>query len=244
MRVAPLHRCAAATRALVRARAIQYGAQAVAPNSFDTLGLRSELVDALEALDTPVYEPNEMQSKALPIGLSGDDLLVCAQTGSGKTLMFLLPILQRIGPSQRAIVAVPTPELAAQVARVAASLAARLPDPPRVELVTSPEDEPDGTGAEAAACDEGQRRHSSMRAAVLVGEAGELCRRAEVGSLALAGLAHLAFDEADALLCERGGRNVAVGLPLLDAVRRQVRSGHVAATWRLPGGRAAVTPRR
>ncbi len=44
-----------------------------------------------------VHAPNAMQQKALPIALAGDDdLLVCSQTGSGKTLIFLLPMLEAL----------------------------------------------------------------------------------------------------------------------------------------------------
>ena len=49
---------------------------------------------ALERMD--VFAPNKVQSDTIPLALSGRDLLVCAQTGSGKTLLFLLPVLQRL----------------------------------------------------------------------------------------------------------------------------------------------------
>ena len=56
--------------------------------------VRPELVDALRLMD--VHEANTIQAEALPVALRGDDLMVCAVTGSGKTLMFLLPFLQRL----------------------------------------------------------------------------------------------------------------------------------------------------
>jgi ATP-dependent RNA helicase RhlE len=62
--------------------------------------------------------PTPIQAQAIPVVLAGRDLLAAAQTGTGKTAGFTLPILQRLGASQRHIrvlVLVPTRELAAQV---------------------------------------------------------------------------------------------------------------------------------
>ena len=56
--------------------------------------LRPELVAGLCSVD--IFAPNAIQANAIPLALSGRDLMVCAQTGSGKTLTFLLPILQRL----------------------------------------------------------------------------------------------------------------------------------------------------
>jgi len=85
--------------------------------SFQTLGLAPEL---LMALDHEGYtEPTPIQSEAIPAGLDGRDVVGSAQTGTGKTAAFLLPILQRLkdGPrgKLRALVLTPTRELAEQV---------------------------------------------------------------------------------------------------------------------------------
>ena len=65
------------------------------------------------------HTPTPVQSNAIPVALSGKDLLATAQTGTGKTLAFLLPIAERLltegGPGIRALVLVPTRELAMQV---------------------------------------------------------------------------------------------------------------------------------
>ena len=84
-----------------------------------------ELVRGLQSLG--ISAPNSIQAKAIPLGLSGRDVLVCAQTGSGKTLTFLLPILQRLLETQTnelttAIIVAPTDQLAQQVVAVAAGL--------------------------------------------------------------------------------------------------------------------------
>ncbi len=89
-------------------------------SSFDSLGLRAELLRAVA--DEGYTRPTPIQAQAIPIVLSGRDLLGAAQTGTGKTAGFTLPILQRLAAADspnprriRALVLVPTRELAAQV---------------------------------------------------------------------------------------------------------------------------------
>src|SRR3989454_1920544 len=84
---------------------------------FDHLGLDPPLVRAVEAIG---YEaPTPIQREAIPPILAGRDVIGTAQTGSGKTAAFLLPILQRLmkqSPGRtRALVLSPTRELAAQI---------------------------------------------------------------------------------------------------------------------------------
>ena len=56
--------------------------------------LGPELVSGLRTVE--IFAPNAIQANAIPLALSGRDLIVCAQTGSGKTLTFLLPILHQL----------------------------------------------------------------------------------------------------------------------------------------------------
>ncbi|MBI2753921.1 MAG: DEAD/DEAH box helicase [Betaproteobacteria bacterium] len=92
--------------------------------SFDGLGLRAELLRAIA--EQGYARPTPIQSQAIPVVLSGRDLLGAAQTGTGKTAGFALPMLQRLAagannshsPARhpvRALVITPTRELAAQV---------------------------------------------------------------------------------------------------------------------------------
>ncbi|ERS83434.1 DEAD/DEAH box helicase [Halomonas sp. PBN3] len=88
--------------------------------TFSELGLRAELLRAVEAQGYTT--PTPIQRKAIPAVLKGGDLLASAQTGTGKTAGFTLPMLQRLadGPRPgkrqvRALVLAPTRELAAQV---------------------------------------------------------------------------------------------------------------------------------
>ncbi len=87
--------------------------------SFEALGLQAELLGAISAQGYTT--PTPVQSKTIPFILEGRDVLAGAQTGTGKTAAFTLPILQllssreRTGKLPRALVLTPTRELAAQV---------------------------------------------------------------------------------------------------------------------------------
>lgn len=84
---------------------------------FKQLGLYSSIVRAVEAKG--YREPTPIQQQAIPAILSGRDVIASAQTGTGKTAAFALPILNRLGPhnenAPRVLVLEPTRELAAQV---------------------------------------------------------------------------------------------------------------------------------
>ena len=92
--------------------------------SFDSLGLRAELLRAVH--EQEYTTPTPVQAQAIPAILAGRDLMAAAQTGTGKTAGFTLPMLQRLLDSEpaeplarrpvRALILVPTRELCAQVA--------------------------------------------------------------------------------------------------------------------------------
>jgi len=88
--------------------------------SFDTLGLSQELLNAIK--EQGYTEPSVIQEKAIPLILEGHDVLASAQTGTGKTAGFTLPVLQILSKNPplrkrpvRVLVLTPTRELAAQV---------------------------------------------------------------------------------------------------------------------------------
>ena len=91
--------------------------------NFESLGLSPALLRALA--DQGYSAPTAIQSAAIPVALSGRDLLAGAQTGTGKTAAFALPLLERLYPGgqrpsttarkPRALILTPTRELAAQV---------------------------------------------------------------------------------------------------------------------------------
>jgi ATP-dependent RNA helicase RhlE len=83
---------------------------------FTQLGLPAPIVKGVRAAG--YTEPTPIQQRAIPLVLAGHDLVAAAQTGTGKTAAFILPILSRLlpgPPGLRALVLVPTRELAAQV---------------------------------------------------------------------------------------------------------------------------------
>jgi ATP-dependent RNA helicase RhlE len=82
--------------------------------SFSGLGINSRLLRAIAALN--FTEPTPVQLQAIPVGLEGRDLIAIAQTGTGKTLAFGVPMIQRLLENNgRGLIIVPTRELALQV---------------------------------------------------------------------------------------------------------------------------------
>lgn len=90
--------------------------------TFDSLGLQAEILRAVN--EQGYTTPTPIQQQAIPIVLAGDDLLASAQTGTGKTAGFTLPLLHRLAANEkpingrrpvRALILTPTRELAAQV---------------------------------------------------------------------------------------------------------------------------------
>ncbi len=89
---------------------------------FKTFGLSDPLVQGI--LATGYTAPTEIQSQAIPAAIAGSDLIACAQTGTGKTAAFVLPILDRLSHERgggkrvvRALILTPTRELAVQIER-------------------------------------------------------------------------------------------------------------------------------
>ena len=86
------------------------------PARFDDLGLGPQVLAAVR--DAGYTEPTPIQREAIPLALSGRDMIGLAQTGTGKTAAFTLPIIDRLlgGPKRtRVLILTPTRELAAQV---------------------------------------------------------------------------------------------------------------------------------
>ena len=101
--------------------------------SFESLGLSAELLRAVS--EQGYTQPTPIQSQSIPVILSGRDILAGAQTGTGKTAGFTLPMLQRLtekaapkgGRPVRALVLTPTRELAAQVGESVSTYGQHLP---------------------------------------------------------------------------------------------------------------------
>lgn len=108
--------------------------------TFSSLGLHEALVSAM--VQQGYAQPTPVQSAAVPPATAGRDVLVCAQTGSGKTAAFALAVLQRCKPAStggfrhpQALILVPTRELAVQVGGVLSGLASAAHLPLRISVV-------------------------------------------------------------------------------------------------------------
>jgi ATP-dependent RNA helicase RhlE len=155
-------------------------------NSFDELGIQARLVEVLKGLG--ITEPTEIQAKAIPHGLAGKDLMASAETGSGKTAAFLLPIIERLkrqGP-MRALILAPTRELALQIESNARSYGsgARL----RTVAVVGGESAPKQITALKTGVD------------ILIATPGRLNDLIERGCVKLGSIEVLVLDEADRML--------------------------------------------
>ena len=186
---------------------------------FASLGLSSALVHAAGQLGFST--PTPIQAEAIPAILQGADLLGAAQTGSGKTAAFALPLLQQLQRSTpdkprrvRALVLVPTRELAAQVGEVLRSLAQHLPQPqpqpPKVAIVFG------GVSINP--------QMMGLRGGVdiVVATPGRLLDLVEHNALRLSTVAHLVLDEADRLLDLGFAQELARVLALLPQDRQNL----------------------
>ena len=156
--------------------------------SFAELGLHKSVLKALTDLG---YEsPSPVQAQTIPSMLAGRHVVGLAQTGTGKTAAFALPILSRIDPKSvrtQALILAPTRELALQVAEAVGRYAHYLPD---VHVL------PVYGGQSYTVQLSGLRRGAQ----VVVGTPGRVIDHLNRGTLDLSGLAHLVLDEADEML--------------------------------------------
>jgi ATP-dependent RNA helicase DeaD len=156
--------------------------------SFADLGLPPSLLKAL--IDVGYEAPSPIQAQTIPPLLLGKDVLGQAQTGTGKTAAFALPLLARLDLPKRVpqvLVLTPTRELAIQVAEAFQKYAAHLRDFHVLPIYGGQE--------------YGPQLHSLRRGAhVIVGTPGRVIDHMERGTLKLDALACLVLDEADEML--------------------------------------------
>lgn len=156
--------------------------------TFEDLGLADEVLEAIKALN---YEtPSPIQAKAIPALLQGGNLLGTAQTGTGKTAAFSLPLLSRLdfnGHETSMLVLTPTRELAIQVAEAIQQYAAKMP---KVHVV------PVYGGQDIAV----QLRALKRQANIVVATPGRLIDHIKRGSIVLSGVKAIVLDEADEML--------------------------------------------
>ncbi|MET0974991.1 MAG: DEAD/DEAH box helicase, partial [Leifsonia sp.] len=156
--------------------------------TFADLQIDQDMVDALATKG--IIEPFPIQEQTIPLGLSGQDIIGQAKTGTGKTLGFGLPIIQRLGldpsPGVKVLVVVPTRELCVQVAE-------------DLELATSNR----STSVVAiygGKAYEGQVEQLKAGAQIVVGTPGRLLDLAQQRLLDLGNVSEMVLDEADKML--------------------------------------------
>ncbi len=157
--------------------------------TFTTLPLSALLKSNLEK--NGFSEPTPVQAQAIEPALAGKDLVVTAQTGTGKTLAFVLPLIQRLEPERsrkavRALILTPTRELALQIAEAFAKMS-------------------HGSGISAVAVVGGMSEHAQLKsirqgAQVLIATPGRLYDFLSRKLVDLSGARMVVLDEADRML--------------------------------------------
>jgi ATP-dependent RNA helicase DeaD len=158
------------------------------PAAFSDLALSPAVFQALEK--TGYERPSPIQARTIPLLLAGHDLIGQAQTGTGKTAAFALPVLSQLDMTQKSpqvLVLAPTRELAIQVAEAFQTYAAFIPGFNVLPIYG---------GADYR----GQLQGLKRGAHVVVGTPGRVMDHMRRGSLDLAGLKTIVLDEADEML--------------------------------------------
>lgn len=160
----------------------------ITESAFDSFGLSAPLVDSV--IEAGYTVPTPIQMQAIPLLLSGRDMIGQAQTGTGKTAAFVLPMLDQLdlfrAPVQ-ALILTPTRELALQVYEAVGQFGRRLS-----RLRAMPVYGGTGIGKQIA----GLRRGAH----VVVGTPGRIIDLIERGALDLRHVRHVVLDEADEML--------------------------------------------
>ena len=155
---------------------------------FAALGLHPNILAALTAVG--YEEPSPIQSQAIPVILAGHDMIGQAQTGTGKTAAFALPLLTKIDPAKRepqVLILAPTRELALQVATAFETYSKQMPG---VNVVAVYGGAPMGP----------QLKAIRQGAQIIVATPGRLVDHLRRDEKVLSTIQHLVLDEADEML--------------------------------------------
>lgn len=160
---------------------------------FDELNLGDEVLDGLDAMN--FIETTPVQAATIPPILEGRDVIACAQTGTGKTAAYLLPILDRLSAGEfasdvvNAVIMAPTRELAQQIDQQVEGFSYFMP----VSAVAI-------YGGTDGVAWEQQRRGMAMGADIVIATPGRLISHLNLGSADLSHVSYFVLDEADRML--------------------------------------------
>lgn len=156
-------------------------------HSFKDLALSPEIMKALKNLN--FTEPTPIQFEAIPLALSGNDILGTAQTGSGKTAAFVIPMIEQLNKSKNksALILTPTRELAEQVANVVRLFLGYRNPISAVSLI----------GGEGIY---GQINQLKRNPRIVIGTPGRINDHLERGTLKLDKCEYVVMDETDRML--------------------------------------------
>ena len=160
---------------------------------FDELDLEDEVLDGLEAMN--FYETTPVQEATIPLLLEGRDMIGCAQTGTGKTAAYLLPIINRLSRGEgdpekvNAVIMAPTRELAIQIEQQVEGFSYFLP----ISSVAI-------YGGTDGITWEQQRRGLAQGADIIIATPGRLLSLINLQHADLSGVSYFVLDEADRML--------------------------------------------
>ncbi|WP_294391053.1 DEAD/DEAH box helicase [Prosthecobacter sp.] len=157
-------------------------------HTFPELGIAPELLEAVKSLG--FEQPSPIQAEAIPVALTGRDVVGQSQTGSGKTMAFGIPVVQGVDGSKRhvqALILCPTRELAMQVCA-------------EIHKLASFKEGVRATPVYGGASYDRQIRALQSGSQIVVGTPGRILDFMERGLIKFDGLKALVFDEADEML--------------------------------------------
>ena len=161
--------------------------------TFDEFGFEYDIMDGLDAMN--FREATPIQEKAIPVIMDGCDLIACAQTGTGKTAAFILPLMSRLlvsGNEQnkvKAVIITPTRELAQQIDLQFEGFSYFAP----ISTVAV-------SGGGDGASWEQQKRGLTLGADVIIATPGRLISHLKISNIDFSGVEYLILDEADRML--------------------------------------------
>ena len=160
---------------------------------FDELDLEEAILDGLDAMN--FWETTPVQERTIPVILAGKDVIACAQTGTGKTAAYVLPVINELSKglhpahAVNAVIMAPTRELAQQIDQQIEGFTYFIP----VSAVAV-------YGGTDGIAWEQQKRGMEMGADIVIATPGRLLSHIKMGTVNLSEVSFFILDEADRML--------------------------------------------